>query len=183
VAEVTDNARRAIATCFALLVLGCGSSAAQEPSRSELLEAARAVMAAAPFASLANTDADGRPVVRAMDPASPDDGFVIFMATNPESRKVGQFEADPRAALHYLDPAGPGYVTLHGAIEVVRDADRIQAQWKEAWTPFYPDPTVDAALMRFVPDSLEVVSVPHGADGDPDTWRAHVVDLSPGASR
>lgn len=181
-AEVTDSAPRAIVACVALVALGCGSSAAQEPSRSELLGAARAVMAAAPFASLANTDSDGRPVIRAMDPAGPDDGFVVFLATNPQSRKVGQFQSDPRAALHYLDPAGPGYVTLHGAVEIVRDSERIQAAWKAAWTPFYPDPTVDAVLLRFVPDSLEVVSVPHGAGGDPDTWRAHVVGLSPGGS-
>lgn len=156
--------------------------ASAQLSRSELIEAARAVMAAAPYAALATVDAEGRPDVRAMDPIAPDEDMVVWMATNPLSRKVTQLRESPTVALHYLDPNGPGYVTLHGTAKLVDDAEAKQRRWKETWTPFYADRGDSVLLIEVTPLWLEVVSVPHGAMGDPTSWAADVVEFVPGSS-
>ena len=72
-------------------------------------------MSAAPYVALATVDARGRPAVRAMDAEAPGEDMVVWLATNPSSRKVRQIRAEPQVALYYLDADGPGYVTLVGS--------------------------------------------------------------------
>ena len=99
-----------------------GSSGAQTLGRAELLSASRDIMSAAPYVALATVDARGRPAVRAMDAEAPGEDMVVWLATNPSSRKVRQIRAEPQVALYYLDADGPGYVTLVGSD--VRDVPR-----------------------------------------------------------
>ena len=157
------------------------SVAAQTPSRAELLGIAREVVEGAAFVSLATLDDEGYPAVRAMDPLPPDDDWVVRLATNPGSRKVEQLRASPRVALHYLAEGVPAYVTLIGRARLVDDPEMKARHWKESWTPFYPDRDQSVLLIEVMPVRLEVVSEAHGAPGDPETWRAHVVELNPGA--
>ncbi|MXY31110.1 MAG: hypothetical protein F4179_09150 [Gammaproteobacteria bacterium] len=157
------------------------SVAAQTPSRAELLGIAREVVEGAAFASLATLDDEGYPAVRAMDPLPPDGNWVVWLATNPDSRKVEQLRARPRVALHYLAEGVPAYVTLIGRARLVDDPEMKARHWKESWTPFYPDRDQSVLLIEVTPIRLEVVSEAHGAPGDPVTWRAHVVELNPGA--
>ena len=158
------------------------SSRGQTLSRAELLSVAREVMAAAPYVALATVDGEGRPAVRAMDAIAPDDDMVVWLATNPRSRKVDQMRAQPRVALHYLDADGPGYVTLIGIVRMVDEPAEKSRHWKESWTPFYADRAESVLLMAVTPLWLEVVSVPHGVNGDPDDWRADIVEFVPGSS-
>lgn len=153
------------------------SAGAQTPSRAELLGIAREVVEAAAFASLATLDEEGYPAVRAMDPLPPDGDWVVWLATNPGSRKVHQLRARPRVALHYLAGGVPAYVTLIGRARLVDDPETKARHWKESWTPFYADRERSALLIEVTPVRLEVVSEAHGAPGDPGTWRAHVVEL------
>jgi general stress protein 26 len=126
---------RQVALC--LLVVTCGLPLpapldGQALSRSQLLSAARDVMSAAPYVAFATVDEEGRPAVRAMDALAPDEGLVVWFATNPRSRKVDQLRADPRVALHYLDTDGPGYVTLNGVARLVEDPALKAGHWKES---------------------------------------------------
>ena len=107
------------------------------------------------------------------------------LATNPDSRKVEQLRASPRVALHYLAEGVPAYVTLIGRARLVDDPEAKARHWKESWTPFYPDRDQSVLLIEVTPIRLEVVSEEHGAPGDAETWRAHVVEfLGPvGATR
>ena len=139
-------------------------------------------MSAAPYVALATVDDEGRPAVRAMDAAPPDDDMMVWLATNPRSRKVGQIRAEPRVALYYLDADGPGYVTLIGTARLVDEPAEKARHWKESWTPFYTDRDESVLLIQVTPLWLEVVSVPHGANGDPDDWRADIVEFVPGSS-
>ena len=150
---------------------------AQTPSRAELLGIAREVVEGAAFVSLATLDDEGFPAVRAMDPLPPDEHWVVRMATNPGSRKVGQLRARPQVALHYLAADVPAYVTLIGRARLVDDPDTKARHWKESWTAFYPDRDESVLLIEVTPIRLEVVSEAHGAPGDPETWRAHVVEF------
>ena len=165
----------ALAWTASLAVASAG--AAQTPSRAELLEIAREVVEEAAFVSLATLDEEDYPAVRAMDPLPPDEDWVVWLATNPGSRKVEQLRAHPRVALHYLAERVPAYVTLIGRARLVDDPDTKVRHWKESWTPFYPDRDQSVLLIEVTPIRLEVVSEEHGAPGDPETWRAHVVEF------
>ena len=168
----------ALAWMASLAVSGAG--AAQEPSRAELLGIAREVVEGAAFASLATVDERGDPAVRPMDPLPPDENWVVWLATNPDSRKVEQLRARPRVALHYLAAGVPAYVTLIGRARLVDHPEMKARHWKDSWTPFYADRDQDALLIEVTPIRLEVVSEAHGAPGDLETWRAHVVEFGSG---
>ena len=166
----------AVAAWTALLAVA-STAGAQTPSRAELLGIAREVVEEAAFVSLATLDEEGFPAVRAMDPLPPDDDWVVWLATNPGSRKVDQLRARPQVALHYLADGVPAYVTLIGRARLVDDPEPKARHWKESWTPFYPDRDQSVLLIEVTPIRLEVVSEAHGAPGDPETWRAHVVEF------
>ena len=158
--------------------LGVASAGgAQAPAREELLGIAREVVAGASFVSLATVDADGHPAVRAMDAIAPDENWVVWLATNPASRKVAHLRERPRVALHYLDAGGASYVTLIGQARLVDDPAVKARHWKESWTPFYPDRDESVLLIEVTPIRLEVVAAGRGAPGDPETWRAHIVEF------
>ena len=159
-----------------------GSSGAQTLGRAELLSASRDIMSAAPYVALATVDARGRPAVRAMDAEAPGEDMVVWLATNPSSRKVRQIRAEPQVALYYLDADGPGYVTLVGSARLVDEPAQKARHWKESWTPFYPDRDESVVLIQVTPLWLEIVSVPHGANGDPEDWRADIVEFVVGTS-
>ena len=171
--------RRAIAAALLWAAAGGvpGAGSAQEPAREELLGIAREVVAGASFVSLATVDEDGHPAVRAMDPLPPEDDWVVWLATNAASRKVEHLRARPRVALHYLDAGGASYVTLIGQARLVDDPAVKARHWKESWTPFYPDRDESVLLIEVTPIRLEVVSAGRGAPGDPETWRAHIVEF------
>ncbi len=166
----------AVAAWTALLAVA-STAGAQAPSRAELLGIAREVVQGAAFVSLATLDEEGFPAVRAMDPLPPNDDWVVWLATNPGSRKVDQLRARPQVALHYLAEGVPAYVTLIGRARLVDDPELKARHWKESWTPFYPDRDQSVLLIEVTPIRLEVVSEAHGAPGDPETWRAHVVEF------
>ena len=90
-------------------------------------------MSAAPYVALATVDARGRPAVRAMDAEAPGEDMVVWLATNPSSRKVRQIRAEPQVALYYLDADGPGYVTLVGSARLVDEPAQKARHWKESW--------------------------------------------------
>lgn len=179
-ASLAWMASLAVAAWMAPLAVA-DTAGTQTPSRAELLGIAREVVEGAAFVSLATVDEEGYPAVRAMDPLPPDDDWVVWLATNPGSRKVNQLRARPRVALHYLAEGVPAYVTLIGRARLVDDPEMKARHWKESWTPFYPDRDQSVLLIEVTPIRLEVVSEAHGAPGDPETWRAHVVEFGSGA--
>ena len=104
---------RALAVAVASVFLGAGLQQ-PDPEPDRIVEAARAVMAAARYCALITLDADGAPQARTMEPFPADDDFTVWMATNKSTRKVRELANDPRATLYYLDAQGGAYVTLTG---------------------------------------------------------------------
>lgn len=143
---------------------------AEVPGRDRLLVVSREVMQSAGYCALITRDDRGQPQARAMDPFAPEEDFVVWLATNPESRKVRQIRNDPRVALYYFDSETYSYVTLLGKATLVDDPTEKARRWKEGWEAFYPDRAGSYLLIRVVPGKLEVVSVAHGISGDPETW-------------
>lgn len=157
-----------------LLLLPTPSSKAQEQdsiSRERILNAARAIIRDAGTCALITVDTEGLPRVRTMDPFLPDTNFVIWLATNPDSRKTGQIRNDPRVVLYYAALDQSGYVTITGKATLVDELAELRKHWKEAWARFYPHRPEGYLLIRVRPEWLEVISYTHDIQGDPQTWQ------------
>ena len=163
-----------------LLALGCGAAGVEErprgpglaPADSALRAAAREIIQEAPYVVLATNTAGGPPHLRLMDPLPPDTAFVVWLGTNPRSRKVAEIRRDPRVTLFYQASGGTGYVMLSGEARLIDDAARKAVHWKDAWAPFYPDRARDLLLIEVRPRRLEVVNYARDVVGDSLTWAA-----------
>lgn len=142
-----------------------------EPAISTIakLNAAREIMTTNPctFVSVS----DSLPYARVMDPIDPDENFVIWLATNPGSRKVQQLAANPNVVLHYVDKNSNGYVSLYGKAELVKDGAQMEIRWKPEWDRFYRDKATDCVLIKVQPIRLEIIDYKHGISGDPVSWQ------------
>jgi general stress protein 26 len=140
--------------------------------RTAVINAATEIMLKARYCSLITLDSDGSPQVREVDPFAPEDGMVVWIATNPGTRKVAQIEHDPRVALSCLDPGGGGYFSLLGKADLVESVTEKERLWKEEWVAFYKDRNKGDGylLIRITPTRLEVVSYEHRLLNDPTTW-------------
>ena len=144
---------------------------AQELSEDSLELIAREIIESANFVALITLDANGHPQARVMDPFPPEENMTVWLATNPQSRKVVQIESDDRVTLYYFDNAGLGTVSLMGTARLVNDPTEKAKRWKSGWEAFYPDRDSSYLLIQVRPEFMEVVSVKHGLRGDPVTWK------------
>ena len=151
-------------------------------SETELVAAAREIMAAARYCALITLDRFGRPQARTMDPFPPDEKMVVWLGTNPRSRKVAAIRRHPRVTLYYFDREGQAYVTISGVATLINDPKEKAKKWKEEWRDFYPNRARDYLLIAVTPERLEVVSVKKGIVGDTKTWKPRSVTFRKGKS-
>ena len=141
------------------------------PSEATLIAAAREIMSAARYCALITLDPSGRPQARTLDPFAPDENMVVWLGTNPRTRKVAAIRRHRRVTLYYFDRDSQAYVTIYGIARLVDDPKAKLKWWKDEWKAFYPDRAKDYLLIRVEPERLEIVSVKKGIVGDPQTWR------------
>lgn len=171
---------RTIGWSIVMLVLAVQVGTAQSTGSKqdqELISIARKIIRSTPYCALVTIDADNVPRIRPMDPLPPDENMVIWLATNPKSRKVDQINQNPLVVLYYSDPEKPAYVTIQGSAELVNDPEIKRRNWKEAWDPFYKDSETDATLVKITPQWLELISVPDNILGDTISWQPPKVDF------
>jgi PPOX class probable F420-dependent enzyme len=164
------------------LSIGAGAQvpdAESVPDRAATIKAARHVMQQARYCGLITIGSDGQPQARVVDPFPPEEDFVVWLATNPKTRKVAQIRHDPRVTLYYFDPADPGYVTLFGRAELVDAPEEKAKRWKEEWSSFYNENNKgsDYMLIRVTPYRIEVVSYSQGLVNDSETWAPESLSL------
>jgi len=116
-------------------------------------------------------DSLGNPQARLMDPHIPNGDFVVYLVTNPFSRKVKQLENDSRVVLNFQSVDGNSYVTISGSSLIINDPEIKKKYWKESWTPHYKNINENSLLIRVVPKSLEMISIPNNIIGDSITWK------------
>ena len=143
----------------------------QEINREKLIAAAREIMITARYCALITLDSSGRPQARTLDPFAPDENMVVWLGTNPRSRKVGAIRRQRHVTLYYFDRESQAYVTITGLARLVNDPQAKLKWWKDEWRAFYPNRTKDYLLIRVEPERLEVVNVKKGIVGDPHTWK------------
>jgi general stress protein 26 len=157
-------------------------SVPNETRRGELLTAARSIMVAARYATLATIAIDGSvPQARIVDPLTPDTGFVVWVATNPATRKVAEIQKSGRATLLYFDAKALEYVTLVGRATIVSDPTEMGKHWKQDWDQFYPRGASGrkVVLIRVAPERVEVVSPSRKIVNDTVQWRPPTVRFGP----
>lgn len=102
---------------------------------------------------------------------------MIYVATNPRSRKVKELKEDARVTLLYFDAARMAYVTVIGRAVEASPLEKA-AHHKKEWQPFFKlEEPESYTLYRVIPTRLEVVSAKDGLGGDPLTWRPEIVEI------
>jgi general stress protein 26 len=172
---------RSLSSASAGLLLACGQAPARaprEPTRENVLAAAREVMAAARFAALVTIDAEGYPRARTVAPLpslSGDEPMSVWIATRPTTRKVAEIRAEPRVVLHYFDAEREEYATLAGRARIVDERAEVERRSAHLSRELYPDWPAGCVLIEVRPERLEVQG--RGLEPDPETWRPAGIDL------
>ena len=86
---------------------------------------------------LSTVSINGEISSRIMDPHLPNDDFIVFLVTNPLSRKVKEIKNNPNVTLLFQNESG--YVSLNGKASFVLDQSKKNIFWKDDWTPYYYD--------------------------------------------
>ena len=174
--------------CVSLLILGLtiavihGLWAQEEQAVAAednvLISAAREVMASAYYCALITVDQTGQPHARTMEPFPPEEDMVVWLGTDPKSRKVRQIQNDSRVALYYFDREGFGYVAITGTARLVDDPEEKAKRWQVGWDSYFKDRKENYLLIEVTPKTLDILSGKHGIDGDPETWRTPSVEFA-----
>jgi len=123
---------------------------------AEVLSLARDVITKVRYGALISIGEAGQPRSRIVDAFAPDDDFVIYVATKPNTRKVVQIRSNPKVTLFYFDPAERNYVSVMGQASIVEDTVMKIAMRREADSDrIYPDFPNDYLLIKIKPDVVE----------------------------
>ena len=159
--------------CFAGFASSVRSQPKQpaHPDRQSLIATAREIMKTARYCALITLDSNGRPQARTMDPFPPEENMVVWLGTNPKSRKVAEILHNEHVTLYYFVSEDQAYVAISGRARIVQDARAKARYWKDEWKNFYPDREKDYVLITVRPQKLEVISVKKGIiGGNSITW-------------
>lgn len=138
--------------------------------RDTIISTAKNIIVTVRYCTLITLDSTGHPDARIMDPFLPDAEMVIWFGTNKNSRKVKQIENDSRVTLYYQAQNEVGYVIIKGHAYIVEDTLLKQTYWKSEWSRFYSDNKSNYALIKVLPEKLEIIDYQNGITGDLKTW-------------
>lgn len=159
-----------------LLAAVLPASLAVESQDQQVLDLAIELIQRVRYGALITVDADGQPRSRVVDGFVPDQDFVIWVATRPNTRKVAQIRAHSAVTLYYWDSDHRSYVSVMGHATIVEDLDtKLRMRRETDSARLYPQFPEDYVLIKVVPSWLE--GVLPGYRGDPDNWAPVSVDL------
>lgn len=145
------------------------------PKRDTLLSVARHYINNVRFCALITVDSSGYPHARTMDPFLPDKNWIIWLATNPKSRKVNEIRNNQNVTLYYTGNKGIGYVSIIGTAKLVNDQSKKDSLWKDEWSKFYKDRKKNYLLIKVTPKKLELLNYKQGTFGNKRTWKTPYV--------
>ena len=152
---------------------------AEKNSDTSILELARQTIEKAKYATFVTVDEEGQPRTRIVDPFAPDENFVIYVATKPNTRKVAQIKKNASVTLFYFDEEGRNYVSVMGQAEIQFDnATKLKMRRDSDSDRIYPDFPDDYLLIKVTPRWVE--GLLPGYRGDPDNWRPISVQIEKG---
>ena len=140
----------------------------QDYSDSFLKETAKLIIDESKTCVFTTIDSSGGASSRIMDPFIPNNEFIVYLVTNPKSRKVSEIKNNPRVTIIFQN--SDGYVAIKGTSFLILDLNTKKRFWKKEWTPHYKDIDKNAILIKIIPVSMEVVNSSKGIEGDKETW-------------
>ncbi len=143
----------------------------------EWIKVSDSIIKSAYFTTLITVDKNGQPRARIVEPFLPENEYVVWIGTNPKSRKVNQLKQNSKATLHYFDKSKLAYVSLMGNAFLIDDDSIKSKKFKKGWEKFYPNKNNDFLLIKFIPNSLELINLSQGYSGDSITWKPHSIRL------
>ena len=149
----------------------------QKLSRDSLMVVARAIIDSAESSAFITVDEHGKPHARAMAAFPLEENFVVYLGTNPNSRKVKQIRQNPNVIVYYYDTKGMSYVSLIGKARLVDDPEKKAHYWIEGWNRWYPDREKDYILIEVTPERLEMFSFQYQVMGEHPVWTVPSVDF------
>jgi general stress protein 26 len=170
-----------IAPCLPGMLRAETTPAPEKPSqpsgRSELIAAAREIIASQQYCALVTQD-EGRAQVRTVNPFSPEEDMAVWIATGTQTRKVQQIRHNPQVTLYYADHSkAAGFVTIRGNASLVDDRAEMIKRKRGYWNSVFPE-FKNLILIKVVPEHLEVLNYSRGVNGDPATWHAPSVEFT-----
>jgi general stress protein 26 len=171
-----------IAPCLPEMLHAETAPAPEKPSsplgRSELIAAAREIIASQQYCALVTQDEEGRPQVRTVNPFAPEEDMAVWIATGTQTRKVQQIRHNPQATLYYADHSkAAGFVSIRGKALLVDDGAEMIKRKRAYWDSMFPD-FQNLVLIKVIPEHLEVLNYSRGVNGDPVTWHAPCVEFT-----
>jgi general stress protein 26 len=148
--------------------------------RDSLIKVAHAIIDSARCRVLITVDEQGKPHAREMDPMPVNEDMVIWLGTNPLTKKVKQIRANPNVVFYYYDTKAFGYVSIEGTAELVNDPAEKAKHWKPYWAQYYPDREKDFILIKVTPVRFEIVSYKHKIFWITESFKPHAVEFEPG---
>jgi len=138
-------------------------------------QVALSIMNQASTCALITVDSEGITYPRMMQTLPTEDDFVVWLATNPKTRKAAQIIENSKVSLYYIIENSDGYVSIQGKAELVNSKDAKEKYWKEGWEAFYQDKEKDMILIKIVPETMEIVSYQNGITSTEENWAAEKI--------
>lgn len=140
------------------------------------ISVAKEIMLEAGLCAMVTQDSTGKINIRTMQPFPPQEDLSVWFGTNALSRKVQDIQANNNIVLYYAASDVSGYVVLHGKAALINNEIQKQKYWMESWADFYPDRSL-YLLIKFIPESLEIVSTKHNITSDSPSWSVPSIRL------
>ena len=160
---------------FFTIIMGCNQSS--KSVKKDLKEIAKEIMVDAKNCALITVDSLGVAHVRTMDPFLPKEDITVWMGTKSNSLKVSQIKQNEKVTLYYFDKVHTSYVTLQGVASIVNSTKEKEQFWKNEWENFYKNRSTDYTLIKFTPNSANVISEKHQILGDSITWKTPIINF------
>jgi general stress protein 26 len=145
--------------------------------RTELIAAAREIIASQQYCALITQDEQGLSQARTVNPFPPEEDMTVWIATSTLTRKFQQIRRDPRVTLYYANHAqATGYVAITGKAILVDDRAEMIKRKRAYWDTAFPG-FKNLVLIKVIPEHMDVLNYSRGAQGDPVTWHAPSVDF------
>ena len=109
---------------------------------------------------------NGKISSRLMDPHIPGSDFVVYLVTNPISRKVSEISKNRNATLLFQNQNG--YVSIEGEISLVPEPNIKDDYWKKNGL-LYNDRN-KVLILKVNPITIEVIDLDKNIEGNPTNW-------------
>lgn len=102
-------------------------------------------------AYVSSVDSNGYPNTKAMLSLQRDGLFTHYFSTNLSSRRVQQFQNNPKACVYFCDEANFKGLLMVGEMQVMTDEKHKTMLWREGFELYYPNgiATEDYCVFKF----------------------------------